>query len=322
VSNLLQGFGKYFSRFLHVLPVELHAELAANNDRLTGELLAEISADGAYNANLHPPLLRWGVRYPTGEAGADQGQLLVADLEVAPAPSDPHALCLRHRPSGRSVLALDLGFLNPRMRPPLFQLLMNFAPAPNYTLPVPELPYRPPPEGPSPDQPKRIVHRPRLRFGDHLVLGRRRWTVPSELFPRRDGGGGDFEHFLRVDRWRRGHGIPGEVFLSLYPHPESQQGAAGPQTAGEQRPAAPRRREHHHKPQYIDFANPLLVDLFSRSVEGLERFTAQLYERLPDRRHLVAAEGERWVTELVLQVDLRRPASGGAPRGEGDADDR
>jgi hypothetical protein len=309
VSNLLQGFGKYFSRFLHVLPDELHRTLAANNDRLTGELLAEISADGAYNANLHPPLLRWGVSYPTGEHDAAQGRLAVAELAVEPLPGDPHALCLRHRPSGRRVVALDLGFLNPRMRPPLFQLLINFAPAPGYTLQVPELP-----DPAAVELPPRVIHRPRLRYGRHLVLGRRRWTVPSELFPRRETGEGDLDYLLRVDRWRRRHGIPRELFACVFPRAG---GAAAPD-GGEADGAE--RREHTHKPQYVDFANPLLVDLFTRSVEGLDRFVAQLYERLPDREHLVAAGGERFVTELVVQVDLRRDPADASPRGERGAD--
>ena len=86
---------KYFSRFLHVLPEELRDDLRAHNDALTGEILAEISADGAFNANLHPPLLRWEVSYPTGDRAGLQRPILVSDLRVEAYPDDPHALGLR-----------------------------------------------------------------------------------------------------------------------------------------------------------------------------------------------------------------------------------
>jgi hypothetical protein len=49
-------------------------------------------------------------------------------------------------------------------------------------------------------------------------------------------------------------------------------------------------QDHLGKPQYVDFRNPLLVDLFSRMTENLETFQVILEERLPGRDHLIRWE--------------------------------
>ena len=173
-----------------------------------------------------------------------------------------------------------------------------------------------------------------MRLGDHLVLARRRWSVPRALFPRRTAGEGDFEHFARVQRWRREHDLPREVFLSLFPahpwavaeppppKPEAAAEPGGePPAPDEARPAPPRRRGHPHKPQYVDFDNPLLVDLFGRALENLEELDAYLYERLPAAEHAAAAGDERYVTELVVQVDVRRDLALDSPSSAGGSAD-
>jgi hypothetical protein len=144
------GYGKYFSRFLYMLPEEMVEEVRAGNDALTGELLAEICGDAQFNANLHPPLLRWEISYPTGESGAAGDQLLSSDLVVEPDPEDPHSLCLRHGGTGRRVVPVDLGFLNPRMRPPLYQLLSRFTPPVTFAPSIPESPVTRPPAAEKP----------------------------------------------------------------------------------------------------------------------------------------------------------------------------
>ncbi|HET6763503.1 MAG TPA: lantibiotic dehydratase, partial [Longimicrobiaceae bacterium] len=110
-GSFTAGYGKYFSRFLYMLPDEFVAEVRESNEELTGELLAEICGDAQFNANLHPPLLRWEISYPTGESGAADEQLRSSDVFVEPDGDDPHSLCLRHGPTGRRVVPVDLGFL-------------------------------------------------------------------------------------------------------------------------------------------------------------------------------------------------------------------
>lgn len=132
------GYGKYFSRFLYMLPDDVQENVRTWNAALTDDMLAEICGDAQFNANLHPPLMRWEISYPTGESGATEAQLPSSEIVVQPDPDDPYALRLAHGPTGRRVIPVDLGFLNPRMRPPLYQLLSRFTPPVMFAPTVPE----------------------------------------------------------------------------------------------------------------------------------------------------------------------------------------
>jgi hypothetical protein len=244
-GRYLAGYGKYFSRFLYTLPDEVSRRAYRENLALTEEYLAEICGDAAFNANLHPPLLRWEISYPTGEAGQLERQLSSADLEVRRDPADRNALCICHRPTGTPVIPVDLGFLNPRMRPPLYQLLSQFGPPVNFGFPLPPIRPMPPhppvaaepktPEGladgapAQPDGPEAtpavsqpvldVVYRPRIVFGKRLVLTRRSWSVPHDRFPRWPPGTQQVDFLLAVHRWRRQYGIPEQVYVRVYPGP-------------------------------------------------------------------------------------------------------
>lgn len=137
-SSYTAGYGKYFSRFLYMLPDDVQEDVRRANAALTGELLAEICGDAQFNANLHPPLMRWEISYPTGESGNTDQQLRSSEILVFPDPEDPQSLALVHGPTGGRVIPVDLGFLNPRMRPPLYQLLSRFTPPVMYAPSIPE----------------------------------------------------------------------------------------------------------------------------------------------------------------------------------------
>jgi Lantibiotic dehydratase, N terminus len=309
------GHGKYFSRFLYLLPREFTRTLRARHRGRSRHLLAEICCDADYNANLHPPLLPAAVQYPTAGRVAAAHPLETFELMVEPDPDDPFRLRLTHPRHRPPIVPVDLGFENPTMRPPLFQLLCLFTPAAGYRLPLPES--LAPAAAPADD----AVHcRPRITYRRTVVLARRRWLLSAPAFPGRQPGEGEAEYFLRIDRWRRAAAIPREVYVSIKPGPPPAPapgappaGSATPPATGGAR-ASRAARQHLYKPQYIDFANPLLVDLFSRLPGPAEAFTAILSERLPRREHLPTRHGDPWVTDLILQLDLAPAPAPGAPR--------
>jgi hypothetical protein len=307
---LSAGFGKYFSRFLPLLPRGLTEALRRRYRQASGPVLAEIYGDSDFNANLHPPLLPHALRYPTSGSAAPPGALETRDLAVAPDPLDPHALRLTHPDYAEPIVPVDLGFENPSLRPPLFQLLAYLAPAAAFAFTFPETgwPAREREEGYGDD----VQYRPRVVYAHTLVLARRRWRVTAAAFPHRRTGEGEADYFLRVNAWRRRFGIPREVFVALRPEPRDAAAAAPPTEPLDPPPAAPARasRQHLYKPQYLDFANPLLVDLLSRLPGPHARFTASFTERLPSAEHLLrTADGQPWAAELVLQVDCDRQRS-------------
>lgn len=286
LDEVLVGFGKYFSRFLYLLPEELEIDLVASNRRLTRSELAEICGDASFNADLHPPLLPEEIAYPTAEGGSAREQISVSDLAVEPDPRCPFRVRLVNVNTGREVIPVDLGFRNPRMRPSLFQMLSRMTPVSAFLLSPPAQTEDVAPE-------TRVVHRPRVTYRGRLVLARRRWTLPPALFPGRNRQESDAGYFLRIQRWREELGLPEEVFVRI-------EDLKGKTPAGKR----PGFRDHLKKPQYIDFRNPLLVDLFSRMTENLEKFQVILEERLPGRDQLISSGEDRFVTEMILQVDF------------------
>ena len=312
--SYLTGFGKYFSRFLYLLPDEVEQDLYADNSSMTDQELAEICGDANFNANLHPPLLPKELSYPTGEAGRDEHQILSSDVWVERDPASPFRLRLVRKSNGKTVVPVDLGFLNPRMRPHLFQLLSRFTPALSFNLPIPETPtaMRDPELG------EQVRYRPRISYEGKLVLARRQWQLIEERFPRLLPQESAADYFFRVQDWRRSLGLPSEVFMRIDVRPAPK--GSEPQDQADPKSNAP-IRQHLYKPQYIDFHNPLLVDLFSRTGETLDYFQCTFEERLPSHDHLVGHEkkhgedqGEdRFATEMIFQVDFPAGAAAHEP---------
>ncbi|MEM6794690.1 MAG: lantibiotic dehydratase, partial [Acidobacteriota bacterium] len=303
--NYMSGYGKYFSRFLYLLPERVLADLQASNRELSREKLVEICGDANFNANLHPPLMPHELSYPTGESTGHPGELRSADLRVARDPESAHQLALFDS-EGARVYPVDLGFLNPRLRPPLFQLLSRFTPATHFTLPMPEI-SKTETGAEGADLAARTIYAlPRLTYRGRIVLARRQWSLGREAFPRRLPQQDEAAYFLSVQSWRGEHGLPEEVFCRIHALPSQ-----GDEPEGAKRPRAP-MRQHLYKPQFIDFSSPLLVDLLTKTLETLDNFALTFEERLPAKEHLVGHGEELFATELILQADFpqaREPAS-------------
>lgn len=312
LDEVLVGFGKYFSRFLYLLPGEVEKDLVASNRRLTRSELAEICGDASFNGDLHPPLLPEEIAYPTAEGGSAQEQISVSDLVVEPDPRRPFRVRLVNVATGREVTPVDLGFRNPQLRPLLFQMLSRMTPASAFVLNTPAQPGEPGDAGR--EAPGRIVHRPRVTYRGRLVLARRRWTLPQALFPGRGRQESEAGYFLRIWRWREELGLPEEVFVRIVDPGGERRVLLETMGPGQMPPGkvppgkTPGLRDHLGKPQYIDFRNPLLVDLFGRMTESLETFEVIFEERLPGRDQLISSGEERFVTEMILQVDFPEEA--------------
>jgi lantibiotic biosynthesis protein len=318
LHEVLGGFGKFFSRFLYLLPEEVEKDLVASNRRLTRSTLAEICGEASFNGDLHPPILPEEIAYPTAEGGSAREQISVSDLAVEPDPRSPFRVRLVNVTTGREVIPVDLGFLNPRMRPPLFQMLSRMTPVAAFLLSPPEQSEEPDVAGC--EAPGHVVHRPRVSYRGRLVLARRRWTLPQALFPGRDRQESEAGYFLRIQRWREELGLPEEAFVRIVDLKGKHRVLPEKMWPGQVPPGKiplgtkPGFRDHLGKPQYIDFRNPLLIDLFSRMTENLEKFEVILEERLPGRDQLISWGEERFVTEMILQVDFPEREVASAPK--------
>ncbi|HYR06303.1 MAG TPA: hypothetical protein VEQ60_00965, partial [Longimicrobium sp.] len=84
---------------------------------------------------------------------------------------------------------------------------------------------------------------------------------------------------------------------------EGEGEAAGPPKLGlEDRKRKTQQSRDFFKPQFIDFANPLLVGLLGKVAHGLKSYSATLEERYPDRAQLPRHGDASFATELVVQL--------------------
>jgi len=345
------GYGKFYSRFLYILPDRWSVRVAEANEDRGGALLSEICGDAAFNANLHPPLLPFEISYPTGEQNGSASQLLSSELRVVP-DEDPERLVLV-RTDGRRVWPIDLGFLNPNMRPPLFQLLTRFSPVRFFGLAMAFTPISRKVDEPG-SQAKGVVHRPRIVFEEAVVLARRSWLVWPDAMPVPQPAETDAQYFLRVEAWREENGIPARVYarvrplafvdeaktaspvaapdlealegqavnieepadadsvIAAAPAPEpddnSRESNPRPVTAGRR----PKPSRDFQKPQFIDFYNPLLLNLFSHLPGALRNYVVVLQECLPSTEQLPAVGDSRFAYELILQLSFQETNTGDA----------
>jgi hypothetical protein len=308
-AGYTEGYGKFLSRFLYLFPERVSDEVRAGNLRLTDDCLAEICGDANFNANLHPPLLRWEISYPTGESGRADQQIPAGDIRVTRSPSDPDALCLMHAATGARIIPIDLGFLARAARPALYQLLSRFSPCAEYHAWIPG----PAPEAGAGGEP-RIERRPRITLNGRLVLARASWHVPSQRLPARAPAEPARDYFLRVNAWRIEYGLPPQAYVRVHPQ---FSGPTGDRGAGEP-PPRPRAVQYDrafrnlYKPQFMDFVSPLLVELLGRLATEMDAFDAVFEERYPALRHLPRAEGQAHAAELVLQMDFPAPPGAAA----------
>ncbi len=246
LNRLFEGTGRYASRAVTVLPADHRRALAAALTAAStvtlpaggeADLLDLLSTQGD-TLNVHVPQTRKILDLPgEGAALPADRRVRLADLSVrlgsGEAGSGPllPELCDR---TGRRLLPVHLGGAALAFMPHLTLFLAAFGPGELRPLPLPRQAW---PRGPA-----EVLHRTVL---DRVVLGRKRWLVPPaataglaaelrNLTPARA--------LAAIDRWRRAHGLPEQLFvIERVSHPAV---------------------ERIFKPQYLDLAAPPFCELF------------------------------------------------------------
>jgi Lantibiotic dehydratase, N terminus len=136
---------------------------------------------------------------------------------------------------------------------------------------------------------------PRLQV-DSLILGRRRWTFPSQLL-KETWQGSDADAYMAVQRWRSKHGLPTKMFaLERILHV---------------------RLGERTKPQFVDLSSPLCLSVLRPILESAGEslsFEEMLpgFEHLPRDRH-----GAPWALEVLFDSCVLLPRVSLASKGVG-----
>jgi hypothetical protein len=268
------------------------------NREFKGVQIAEIRDDCEFNANLHPLLTDSEIEYPTRRADCEGVRTLrFRELSVVRSHASACGLHLVDSNTGERVLPLDLGFMNPLMRRPVFRILSRFQPPNSCSLPV-EFAladfHRLQANGKN-----RVTHSPRLHFGDRIVVARERWRVPAMVVPEGYPGESTASFFRRINAWRSAEGIPLSVYARVFTPTERRE------TEVRQH----RRRVHRdQKPQYINFGSIGSLHLLRR-LTAIPENVILLEEALPDFGDSFEIAGAMRCAELFVQLDDLGPRS-------------
>ncbi|KAA5541580.1 lantibiotic dehydratase [Adhaeribacter rhizoryzae] len=294
----LLGYSKMISRFLHILPDAVTQTAKEWNTALQppDSLFIENCDASYFNANLHPPLMPYEIRMPGGHNSLPvENQLPISDFEVSlNEPADE--LQLVHKPTGKRSYVFDLGFQAHGGRSQLFQLLDKFTRAEYlFTYPVVSAVNaaveKNLTETAATETEPRILVRPRIVYQNQLTIQRKGWYVPKALIPQRQPDWSDWHYFLALNAWRQAHDIVDEVYVTIAPN-RQQTGLNPEQTK--------KLGRDDYKPQYINFNDPLFVLLFEKLLAKVPD-SLKIEEMLPNSKHLLQLDKQRFVTECVVQ---------------------
>ncbi|MFJ8580837.1 lantibiotic dehydratase [Micromonospora sp. NPDC093277] len=281
---LNQSFGGLsfpFSRFTHCFDADtptLAERLRDQASAITpaGAVFAELTGGPATtNLNLHGRLTDYVIVCPgeTSSVPAER-QLTLDDLYLVHDP-DTDRVVLRSARLGREVIAVYLGYLVPMALPQIPRTLLLLSPASMVRLDL----WR---GVPAPAGPDGVTARPRVRAGN-IVLSRRSWSARVHDLPDTGDPAADPTAFLDWRRWRARHGMPQQVFATIYP-------------------ADPGRVVANPKPQYVDFDSPLSLQALRGALDGPDDRIV-LREMLPAADELAARSGRGdHVSELAVET--------------------
>jgi hypothetical protein len=292
INALFPGYGRMMSRFLHILPYQVTEDIRDWNQQLQDKnsLLIEDCDASYFNANLHPPLLPQEVRMPGGHNSLPASQQIPITDFVVRYNAEEENLQLVHQPSDKRAYVMDLGFQGSQGRSPLFQLLEKFTKAEyRYTNPIQQVVNQL--SSPATEEGSTIRVYPRINYEDQITLQRKTWVVPYDHIPRREPQESDAAYYYRINLWRKEQQMPEDIFITLNPN-------RGGDTTSEQKKTKLSRDDY--KPQYISFANPLLVGLLEKLL--LKEPTAVVItEMLPSGDDMLTIDQQKYVSEYVVQ---------------------
>jgi hypothetical protein len=305
LNTTFPGFGKLFTRFLHTFSADLTTQIREWNKMYSNNCMLAENTDGSYfNANLHPTLMPYEVKIPGGHNSLSaEAQIPIAQVQVVKVEGE-NRLEIRHRETNKPIYVFDLCFQSLASRSQLYQLLERFSIAEFVNWGVLMHPINEVADGTlerseyaksNPDNPKKykpeVYTLPRITFNKNLILQRKSWNIPKKLIPLRKPTETSWQYFSRISIWRKELGIPRHSFVFIMDRFLMDQ-------------LTPKESEKigrdDYKPQYLDFDNPIMINLFEKLVEKAP-FRFKVEEMLPHPENMSTINGKKYVTEYLHQ---------------------
>lgn len=288
VNSLFYGYGKMFSRFLHLFPKSAYKKIADNNTfKQNNEFLfAEVNDSSFHNANLHPPLLPYEIVFPGCHTRLkDKQQIYVNDIEIY-ADQKLKTLNLLHSKSKTPIFPLDLGFQSMKGRSEMFQLMTYFSKTDfnSYNTLTSIINHQIFQEKKN----RYPIILPRIIYEGNIILQKKTWIIDKKSIPIQENGATEAIYHFMIIQWKNSLGIPDHIFFRLY----SRKIAFD----------TPDKGTKDYKPQYINFNSPLFIKLFQKLINKAQYYI-EIEEMLPAPNDLLQIDGSKKVSEFYIQID-------------------
>lgn len=281
INSDSSGFGKNISRFLNYTDENSIRELKKFIEiKFPDCIIADVHDASIHNINSYPQLTDYLIEIPGAEED-HRNYIKIPLSELTISIDDGIKLMWK----GKKVIPFHFSMENINRKSSLVKLLDLFSINPSSGLlsvkVIEELFWE---KLKHSDEEIMIV--PRLEYGNNIVLNRKKWLVRKNVFNSflTDGLtiGTSFISFLGMSLWQKKYQIPNEVFVKLSRQHE--------------------KRKNLHKPQYLNFKIPLLVECFLTMLKEAEEII-EITEMLPNTDQLTAnVTGEKFVCEYIVNL--------------------
>ncbi|MDT0303592.1 lantibiotic dehydratase [Streptomonospora wellingtoniae] len=292
INSVTTGYGRARNRIHQQLraagetPVPLGVTEAEE-----GVVTAEFAGAFGIGLNRKQPTADYELDYPGAVTARPQNERLALGDLVVTLDTEHDLPRLESDALGAHVRPLHLGMMADSLLPPVARLITHVFGGTFLT--NPEMALRG--DTPYAGIPEEVVRGPRVRLGS-VVLRRASWLVPVESVPVRGPHEQHADYLCRLIGWFREHRIPERCFVRPLT-------AAFFDAAQDPDALLPWVFSKSRKPQYVDAANPFLMDLIPRLAGEPQTGALLVTEALPDPADAPHdADGEQRVTEFVVEV--------------------
>lgn len=278
LSGASIGYGKQFLRFLHLFEDEQLIN-DFNIESKAGNCYLELNDSSLINANEHQAVAAYELSHHNSW-NKQKETLSLLDLKMCK--NDKGDWQLYHKENNKIITPIDLGLEHPSRRSPSYQLLMGFSETVPSIVILNNLLNRCY-EQKYPES----FHFPRITFDNQLVTQRKHWFFHIEELPKQQTKISKELYASLVMDWAKNNNLPQYIFVSI---PFEINTDASQE----------RLSQDDYKPQFIDFKNILLIDLFGKIINKVPEMI-KIEEMLPCPEDLFQFEGQKRVFEVVVQ---------------------
>ncbi len=271
INETAIGYGKLASRFSNHFE-DLTSTPFEDNEQ---EIWVENTDNDISNLHFRPSTLSYELEVSTNQNTYTNEKININSIEVGILDS---ALVLFSKSDNRRIYPFNLGLKSKYQRSDFFQFLDFFSKTKRIALKpflkILNISLQQ-------QQAEGITYCPTVMY-KNLVLQRAFWKIDSSVIPEREKGMNEATYFSKIYNWTNTRKLPRYAFLRRWNNKKVNS------------------PNNTHKPQFIDFHNPIAVSLFEKFVrKNTDGIVLEIF--LPSYEDLLQYKNERYATEFLVE---------------------